>query len=63
MANGLGPGGFGDSVVVDGGLVDGGGTQFRLFAQAAPYLVLGHLKMVNAPIILMPGLVMVFDLV
>jgi len=61
VANGLGPGGFGDSVVVDGGLVDGGGTQFRLFAQAAPYLVLGHLKMVNAPIILMPGLVMAFD--
>ena len=59
--NGFLPGGFGDSIVVAAGLVDGGGTQFRIFAQAAPYLVLGHLKIVNAPVILMPGLVMAFD--
>jgi YVTN family beta-propeller protein len=59
--NGFLPGGFGDSIVVQGGVVDGGGTQFRLFAQDAPYLVLGHLKMIRAPVILMPGLVMAFD--
>ncbi len=61
VGNGFLSGGFGDSIVVVGGLVDGGGTQFRLFAQDAPYLVLGHLKMIRAPVILMPDLVMAFD--
>jgi YVTN family beta-propeller protein len=58
---GNGLGGFGDSILVVGGLVNGGGAQLSLFAQAAPYLVLGHLKLVNAPVILKPGLVMAFD--
>ena len=59
--NGFLPGGFGDSIVVAAGLVDGGGTGFRIFAQAAPYLVTGPLKIIRAPVILMPGLVMAFD--
>jgi YVTN family beta-propeller protein len=58
--NGFGPGGTGDSIVVDSGLVDGGGVGFTLHHQSAPYLFTGPIKIINAPVTLSRGFTAAF---
>ena len=64
IGNGFGPGGVGDSIVVDSGTVATNVPAFTIFRQPAPYLVTGFVTIASPAgqeVSLDTGLVMAFD--